>query len=291
MVVASIPPPPFSVFHLGPLTIRMYALCIILGVVVAVVVAERRWVARGGRPGVPADIAAWAVPAGLIGARVYHVITDPELYFKAGRHPIEALYIWRGGLGIWGAIAGGAVGAIIAGRRMGIRFAPLADAAAPGIALAQAIGRWGNYFNQELFGRPTHLPWALHVTNPEGVNPPGYYHPTFLYESLWLVGVAAFVVWADRRWQLGHGRVFALYVAAYTAGRACFEALRIDHANHILGLRVNDWVSVLVFTGALVYFVLKRGHGREEEVQEPVDPPVDDDQPADVATTREQAQP
>lgn len=270
MVLAYFPPPPTNAVHVGPLTIRLYAACIILGVIVAVWLTERRWVDRGGRRGTPADIAAWAVPAGLVGARVYHVITDPELYFGAGKDWVNIFYVWHGGLGIWGAVAGGALGAIYACRRYGVRVLPFLDAAAPGVVIAQAIGRWGNYFNQELFGRHTDLPWALRVTQPEGSNPPGLYHPTFLYESIWDLGVAGLVIWADRRFRLGFGRAFALYVAAYTAGRACIEALRIDHANHYLGLRLNDYVSIAVFLAAVAYLVLRRGSGREEVVQEPV---------------------
>src|SRR6476620_6566983 len=184
MIVASIPSPEQGVWDLGPLPVRAYALCILLGVVVAIVVGERRWVARGGQPGVVGDVAIWAVPFGLVGARLYHVATAPELYFAAGKHPWEALAIWKGGLGIWGAIAGGCIGGYIAARRKGIPFPALADALAPGLALAQAIGRWGNYFNQELYGRPSSLPWALQIDpahRPVDTPTIGLYHPTFLY--------------------------------------------------------------------------------------------------------------
>jgi prolipoprotein diacylglyceryl transferase len=163
MNLASIPSPSDGIWHLGPLPIRGYALCILLGVVVAIWLGERRWVQRGGQRGAVSDIAVWAVPFGLVGARLYHVATDPQLYFGEGKSPITALYIWRGGLGVWGAIALGALGGYIAARRRGIKFRALADALAPGIALAQAIGRWGNWFNQELFGRPTSLPWGLRI--------------------------------------------------------------------------------------------------------------------------------
>ena len=166
-----------------------------------------------------ADIAVWAVPFGLVGGRLYHVITDYELYFSEGRDWVDAFKIWEGGLGIWGAIALGAVGAWIGCRRRGIPLPAYADAIAPGIALAQAIGRWGNWFNQELYGKATDLPWALQITSSTDGRVPGYYHPTFLYESLWCVGVALLVIWADRRFKLGHGRAFALYVAAYCVGR------------------------------------------------------------------------
>jgi prolipoprotein diacylglyceryl transferase len=275
---ASIPSPAHGVWQLGPLPVRAYALAIIVGVVVCVVIGDRRWVARGGLRGTVADIAVWAVPFGLVGGRIYHVATDPELYFsKNDWHPVGALEIWKGGLGIWGAISLGAVGAWIACRRRGIPLPPMADAVAPGLLVAQAIGRWGNYFNQELFGGHTTLPWALHVTNPAGGSgQPGLYHPTFLYESLWDLGMAFLVVWADKRWRLGHGRVFALYVAGYTAGRGWIEALRVDHANHVLGLRLNDWTSILLFTGAVGYLVITR-HLRRETVVDPraVAPPAD----------------
>lgn len=269
-VLASIPSPPDSVWHLGPVPIRAYALTIILGVLVAVWLGERRWVARGGSPGVVQDIAVWAVPFGLVGARLYHVITDYQLYFGPGDTWIDAFKIWQGGLGIWGAIPLGALGAWIACRRRGIPLPALADALAPGIVLAQAIGRWGNYFNQELYGRPTTLPWALSIDPNHRL--PGYadvatYHPTFLYESLWAVGVAVLVIWADRRFRLGHGRAFALYVAGYTAGRAWIEYLRIDPTHHLLGLRLNIWTAVLVFLGAVAYLWVTRHRGRERVVE------------------------
>lgn len=268
--LASIPSPPDGVWYLGPLPVRGYALAIILGILVAVWMGNRRWIARGGSPGFIADVAMWAVPFGLIGARLYHVITDYQLYFGPGRNPLDALKIWQGGLGIWGAIALGAVGAWIACRRRGVPFLAVADATAPGIALAQAIGRWGNWFNQELFGRPTTLPWAVEIDpahRPASSLDVATYHPTFLYESLWLVGVAIVVIWADRRFQLGHGRAFALYVAAYTVGRAWIEYLRVDPAHHLLGLRLNEWTSFAVFLGAVAYLYFTRHQGREDIVE------------------------
>jgi prolipoprotein diacylglyceryl transferase len=274
VTLASIPSPSTGVLHLGPIPIRAYALCIILGILVAVVVCDRRLVARGGyAKGVTAEIATWAVPFGLVGARIYHVITDPELYWgKNGQGTWAAFEIWHGGLGIWGGVAGGAVGAWIAARRHHVDFATLADALAPGIVLAQAVGRWGNYFNQELFGRPTTLPWGLEISPSN--RPPGYensatFHPTFLYESLWNVTVALLVIWADRRWKLRRGRAFALYVALYTFGRFWVESLRIDTAHKFFGLRLNDWVSIVVFVMACAYFVVR---GREPE---PADPEPD----------------
>jgi phosphatidylglycerol---prolipoprotein diacylglyceryl transferase len=271
MNLAYIPSPGQGVWHIGFFPIRGYALCIIAGVIVAVLFGDRRWVQRGGEPGAVGDIAIWAVPFGLVGGRLYHVLTDPELYFGTGRHPVDALYIWRGGLGIWGAIALGAVGAYIGCRRRGIRFSAMADALAPGVALAQAVGRWGNWFNQELYGKPTTLPWGLKIDPAHRTSLPDKYqqystfHPTYLYESIWDIGVALVVLWADRRFKLGYGRVLALYVMCYTAGRGWIEYLRIDTANHIFGVRLNVWTSIILFIAATAYFVLvgRRHQGRE----------------------------
>ncbi|MFJ3493950.1 prolipoprotein diacylglyceryl transferase [Streptomyces sp. NPDC086091] len=269
MELAYIPSPSRGVIHLGPIPLRGYAFCIIIGVFVAVWLGNRRWIARGGRAGTVADIAVWAVPFGLIGGRLYHVITDYELYFSEGRDWVDAFKIWEGGLGIWGAIALGALGAWIGCRRRGIPLPAWADAVAPGIALAQGIGRWGNWFNQELYGKASDLPWALHITSSADGRVPGYYQPTFLYESLWCIGVAFLVIWADRRFRLGHGRAFALYVAAYCAGRFWIEYLRVDDAHHILGLRLNNWTALVVFLLAVAYLVIsaKKRPGREAVVE------------------------
>ncbi|MEW2073344.1 prolipoprotein diacylglyceryl transferase [Streptomyces sp. NPDC017966] len=269
MELAYIPSPSSGVLYLGPVPLRGYAFCIIIGVFVAVWLGNKRWIARGGRAGTVADIAVWAVPFGLIGGRLYHVITDYQLYFSEGRDWVDAFKIWEGGLGIWGAIALGALGAWIGCRRRGIPLPAYADAIAPGIALAQAIGRWGNWFNQELYGRATDLPWAVEITSSADGREPGTYHPTFLYESLWCVGVALLVIWADRRFQLGHGRAFALYVAGYCAGRFWIEYMRVDEAHHILGLRLNNWTALLVFLLAVLYIVLsvRKRPGREDVVE------------------------
>ncbi len=269
MELAYIPSPSRGVLYLGPVPLRGYAFCIIIGVFVAVWLGNKRWLARGGRAGTIADIAVWAVPFGLVGGRLYHVITDYELYFSEGRDWVDAFKIWEGGLGIWGAIALGAVGAWIGCRRRGIPLPAYADAVAPGIALAQAIGRWGNWFNQELYGKPTDLPWALEITSSTDGRVPGTYHPTFLYESLWCIGVALLVIWADRRFKLGHGRAFALYVAAYCAGRFWIEYMRVDDAHHIFGLRLNNWTALFVFLLAVIYLVLsaRKRPGREEVVE------------------------
>jgi prolipoprotein diacylglyceryl transferase len=276
----SIPSPSDGVWNLGPVPIRGYALCIILGIVLAIWIGERRWVARGGEPGEVSDLAVWAVPFGLVGGRLYHVATDWRLYFGEGENPITALYVWRGGLGVWGAIAMGALGVVIGARRKGIRLLPVLDAMAPGVLVAQALGRWGNWFNQELFGRPTDLPWALEIDldhRPLGYLDEATFHPTFLYECLWNLGAFGVVIWADQRFRLGHGRVLALYVMAYTAGRVWIEALRIDtvQLSDVLGVRLNVWTSIVLFLAALVYFVVstRRHPGREDQVR--VRPPVE----------------
>ena len=259
MIPAFIPSPDQGVWNIGPLPIRAYALLIVAGIVVAVWWGNRRYLARGGNPGTITDIAIWAVPFGIIGGRLYHVITDNQLYFGPGKNPMDAFLIWEGGLGIWGAVALGALGAWIGARRSGVLLPPVADAIAPGIVAAQAIGRLGNYFNQELFGAPTTVPWGLEIAlanRPAGYEEFSTFHPTFLYESLWLVALAILLVWADRRFTMGHGRVFALYVLGYCTGRLWIELLRVDSANTILGLRVNVWTSILVGIGALVYLVV-----------------------------------
>ncbi|MGI8645418.1 MAG: prolipoprotein diacylglyceryl transferase, partial [Nocardioides sp.] len=213
------------------------------------------------------------VPFGLVGGRLYHVLTDWELYFGEGRNPVTALYVWRGGLGVWGSIALGAVGVLIGARLKGIRLLPVIDAMAPGVLVAQAIGRWGNWFNQELFGRPTDLPWGLEIDadhRPAGYLDQTTFHPTFLYESLWCMAAAALLVWADKRFQLGHGRVVALYVMTYTAGRGWIEMLRIDDVqlDDVYGLRWNVWLSMVLFVLAAAYFVwsARTRPGREANV-------------------------
>jgi prolipoprotein diacylglyceryl transferase len=277
MLLATIPSPDRGVWQLGPVPIRAYALCIIAGIVVAIWWGERRWQARGGEPGMVTDVAVFAVPFGLVGGRLYHVATDWPKYFGPGGDPLGALKIWQGGLGIWGAVALGGFGAWVVCRRRGVPLPALADAVAPGIVTAQAIGRLGNWFNQELYGGPTTLPWGLEirervdpstgVLDPLGgvaQGPPvAIVHPTFLCELLWNLGVAVLVVWADRRFRLGHGRAFALYVIGYTAGRFWIELMRTDPATLVFGLRINVITSVVVLLAAVVYFVVAP-RGRED---------------------------
>ena len=259
MTLTSIPSPEHGVWNLGPLPIRAYAFAIIIGIVVAVWIGNRRYIARGGAPGTITDLAVWAVPFGLVGGRLYHVITDSQLYFGPGGSGFSsAIKIWDGGLGIWGAIALGTLGAWIGAKRKGIALLPVADAIAPGVAVAQAVGRLGNYFNQELFGSPTNVPWALEIDaahRPAGYGEFTTFHPTFLYEALWMLGVALILVWADKRYNLGHGRVFALYIVLYCVGRFWIEALRIDSAHHILGVRLNVWTALLVGLGGLIWLI------------------------------------
>jgi prolipoprotein diacylglyceryl transferase len=272
-VLAAIPSPTQGVWELGPLPIRAYALCIVAGIIAALALTERRWVARGGAPGDVLDIAVWAVPFGIIGGRLYHVISSPRPYFGEGGDPVRAFAIWEGGLGIWGAIALGGVGAWIACRRRGIPLPAFADAAAPGILVAQALGRLGNWFNNELYGGATDLPWALKIYHWEGGRAVlgadgqpellGTFHPTFLYELLWNLAAAAFVIWADRRFRLGHGRAFALYVLSYCVGRLWIELLRTDPAEHFFGVRLNVFTAIVVGLLAAGYLVWQRGRPRE----------------------------
>jgi len=261
---AYLPSPSISVISIGPLTVHFYALCIIAGIIVAVRWGEKRFIARGGAPGIVTDVAYWAVPAGIIGGRLYHLATS----WNSERTFFDAIAIWRGGLGIWGAISLGALGAYLRYRRIQRlspqqanehgaatlpSFAVFIDSLAPGIVLAQALGRWGNWFNIELFGRPTNLPWALEVPlqyRPAGYSQSPYFHPTFLYESIWCLLVAALCVYLSRTSRpqvLAHGGTFALYVATYSLGRFGIETLRIDASEKLFGLRFNIWVSLLVF--------------------------------------------
>ena len=294
-VLAYFPSPGQGVWYLGPVPIRAYALCIIAGIIAALVIGDRRWAARGGERGVIYDIALWAVPFGLIGGRLYHLMTDWRTYFgPEGAGIGAALRIWEGGLGIWGAVALGGVGAWIACRRRGIPLPAFGDAVAPGIVLAQAIGRLGNYFNQELYGRETTVPWGmeifyrrdssgvLDVHSLDGVSTgqvAAVVHPTFLYELLWNVGVFVVLILVDRKFRIGHGRLFALYVASYCVGRFWVELLRDDTATLVAGIRINVFTATFVFIGAVVYILLAP-KGREDPAtlrgHEPIETPVEE---------------
>jgi prolipoprotein diacylglyceryl transferase len=272
--VLFIPSPSRAVWEIAGFPLRAYALCIIVGIVVAMVIATRRWRARGGTSDSMELVVAVAVPLGIVGARLYHVATDYHLYFGPGRHPIDALKIWEGGLGVWGGVAFGVLGAWLVARRRQLRLAAVLDAVAPALLVAQAIGRLGNWFNQELFGRPTTVPWALEIApqyRPAGFEQFDTFHPTFLYEMVWNLAAAVVLVLLDRRLRLGHGKVFALYVLLYTAGRFWIEALRIDTVTEIAGFRLNNYTSLLLFLAALVWLIwLARNRpGREQVVEGP----------------------
>lgn len=259
MLPISIPSPSQSEWMLGPLPLRAYAIAIVIGIVVAYYIGDRRYRKKGGPEEVTLDVTVWMVLFGIVGARLYHVITTPDPYFGEGGDPLKAFRIWEGGLGIWGAISVGAIGAFIALRRRNLRFGPFADALAPGILVAQAIGRLGNWFNQELFGRPTDLPWGLEIS-PERI-PAGYdagttFHPTFLYELLWCLAAAALLIWLEKKFNLHGGQVIVSYVMLYTLGRVWIEMLRIDEAQTVLGLRLNVWTSIIIFAAAAITFVL-----------------------------------
>jgi prolipoprotein diacylglyceryl transferase len=273
MVPASIPSPDWSGFDIplpwGSLRIHAYALCILAGIIAGLWLTSVRWARRGAPEGSVWDIAIWAIPFGIIGGRLYHVVSSPDAYFGPGFDGTGDLslipQIQRGGLGIWGAVVLGAVGAWIGCRRAGVKLSAFMDAAAPGLLLAQAIGRWGNYFNQELFGGPTTLPWGLQVDAdspnfPAGLPADTLFHPTFLYESVWnLVGVALLLA-LDRKFSFRRGRLFWLYAIYYTLGRVWIEAMRIDDAEQInlfgITTRLNVWTSIFVLLAALVVFIV-----------------------------------
>lgn len=281
-LLAYIPSPPRGVWDIGPFPLRAYALCIIIGIVVAIWWGEKRWQERGGQAGMVLDVAMIAVPFGLIGGRLYHVATDWQTYFGPGGKSGDWWKIWQGGLGIWGAVLLGAVGAWIACRHYRVPLPAFGDAVAPGILLAQAIGRLGNYFNQELYGRETDVPWGLEIylrfdkdgqfDAMNGVSTgvvDKIVQPTFLYEMVWnLLGVAA-LLYLDKKFRIGHGRLFALYVAIYCFGRFWVELLRDDTATHIAGIRINSFTAAIVFAGAIAYFVFAtKGRETAEQLQE-----------------------
>jgi prolipoprotein diacylglyceryl transferase len=282
-VTSYLPSPTVGVFNLGPLPIRMYALCILVGIVVAVWLTGRRLVPRGGEPGQALDVAAWGVLFGIVGGRLYHVITTPGPYWGEGGHPLDALKIWNGGLGIWGAIALGALGVYIGCRRSGISFLTFVDAAVPGVAFAQAIGRFGNWFNNELYGGPTTVPWGLQIHEwdqsagravlDSSGNPvvKGIFQPTFLYEAVFLVVLGTLLIVIDKRRTLAPGQLMGLYVAGYPVGRIVIEKMRTDEAELIWGQRLNVWTSIVVFVlGVWIFwFTGRRARRAEQPVGEP----------------------
>jgi prolipoprotein diacylglyceryl transferase len=268
-----IPSPSLSSFSVGPLTIHFYALCIITGIAAAIWIGRKRYANLGGNPDDVSEVAIWAVPFGIIGGRIYHVITSPAQYFGANGNPVDALRIWEGGLGIWGAISLGAVGAYLYFRthKTTLNFRQLLDSLAPGVVVAQAVGRIGNYFNQEVFGKPTELPWGLEidpVNRPDGFESYATFHPTFLYELLWCLVVAVLLIKLPgflKQITSKQGDIFALYILGYTLGRVWIESLRIDEANLILGLRLNIWVSLIVLITASAYLIASKRRGNTKE--------------------------
>jgi prolipoprotein diacylglyceryl transferase len=263
--LAYIPSPGRGVYYIGPLPLHVYGLMLAIGVLAATRIAEIQWTHAGHKASDIAEIAVGIVIGGVVGARVYHVMTDYQLYTHDW---VKALKIWDGGLSMWGVLGGGIIAVVILTRRRHYDTVGIMDALAPGIVLAQAIGRWGNYFNQELFGTPSKLPWALEID--PGKRPAGYlqyatFHPTFLYESLYCLAIFGFLMWASRHVRLYRGQMAALYIALYTFGRFWFENMRIDPAHHIGWLRINAWVSLCVFIIAVVWFVLAGRSGAGEE--------------------------
>ena len=256
-IFASIPSPTVSFFEIGPFRVHIYALFILTGIVLAIWLANHRLTKRGGESGVAIDIALWAVPFGIIGGRIFHVLTHIGDYFYAGADLTAVFRIWEGGLAIYGAILFGLLGAWIGARIAGVRFWSFVDAVAPGVLLAQAIGRWGNYFNQELFGRPTTLPWGLEIDSTNAAYPVGLpggvlFHPTFLYESLWSLAGVILLLKLDAKYDLRWGKMFAVYIAFYSVGRLWTESLRIDPSEIILGLRSNTWSALGGILAAIV---------------------------------------
>lgn len=255
-----IPTPSNSKLELGFLTLHYYALSILVGILVAVYLTRKRYVARGGASSEISDLALYLIPTGIIGGRIYHVLTSPDAYFGKDGHPIDALKIWQGGMGIWGAVLFGTLAAFLyfrVGERIGT-FKIFADSVAPGLLIAQGIGRFGNWFNGELFGSPTRLPWGLEIPmekRPLGFETFSTFHPTFLYEALWCFICAAILIksnWLNRR---KSGELFVAYIALYSLGRLWIEMLRIDSAHLILGIRLNVWVAFICLTLSSGYFL------------------------------------
>ncbi len=266
LLSTSIPSPDWSYFDLGPFRIHAYALCILAGIILATIITSRRLTKRGAEPGVVLDIILWAVPLGIVGARFYHVLTHPGDYFYDGADLLRTLYIWEGGNAIFGSLIGGAVGAYIGCRLAGIRFWTFADAVAPALLVAQATGRLGNWFNHELFGLPTTLPWGLQIEPgnpafPVGLPAETLFHPTFLYEIVWnLLGVAV-ILFLERKFRLRFGQTLGAYLVWYGLGRSFFETIRIDPSEIYFGIRTNVWAALAaIVLGIVIIFVQRYRH-------------------------------
>lgn len=261
------PNPAWAQFQVGPLTVHIYALCILAGIITALLITQRRLSRRGAEPGVVLDIIIWAVPLGIIGARFYHVFTHIGDYFYPGANLWDVFAIWDGGNALYGSLIGGAVGAYIGCRRAGIRFWSFADALAPAMLVAQAIGRLGNYFNHELFGLPTTLPWGLEIESsnpkfPANLADGTLFHPLFLYEIIWNLAGVAILLLLERRLHLQWGKLFALYLIWYGLGRSWLEAIRIDPTSDgFVGIPANVWASfAAVALGVILFIVQTRRH-------------------------------
>ncbi|SDN22994.1 prolipoprotein diacylglyceryl transferase [Cryobacterium flavum] len=263
LLSTSIPSPAWSFFDLGPFRIHAYALCILAGIILATIITSRRLTKRGAEPGVVLDIILWAVPLGIVGARIYHVLTHPGDYFFEGADLLRTLYIWEGGNAIFGSLIGGAVGAWIGCRLAGIRFWTFADAVAPALLVAQATGRLGNWFNHELFGLPTSLPWGLEIDPSNPAFPVGLpdgtlFHPTFLYEIIWnLLGVAV-ILYLERKFRLRFGQTLGAYLIWYGLGRSFFESIRIDPSEIYFGIRTNVWAAMAAIAVGLIIILVQR---------------------------------
>jgi prolipoprotein diacylglyceryl transferase len=275
-ILLSIPSPDVSFIELGPLRIHFYAMFILAGIVLALILTESRLRSRGAESGIALDVSLWAIPLGIIGGRFFHVVTHPNDYFFPGADLLAVFRIWEGGLAIYGALIFGAIGAAIGARAVGIKFTSYLDAVAPGVLLAQAVGRWGNYFNNELFGTPTDLPWGLEISSNNPAYPAGLpegvlFHPTFLYESIWSLAGVALLLAADRKFNLRWGKMMGLYLVYYSIGRVWIEAIRIDPSEIFLGLRVNIWSAIAgIALGLAIILIQSRRHpGLEDSVYKP----------------------
>jgi prolipoprotein diacylglyceryl transferase len=251
---AFIPSPSSSGFHVGPLYLHAYGIAYVFAVAAAIGVSRYRWERLGGSREMVRECALWGFPAGVIGGRLYFDLTTPS---QIPHHWYGVFAVWDGGLGIWGGIAAGVAAGLWRLKRRGVSIPLFMDAAAPGLLVAQAIGRVGNYFNQELFGKPTTLPWGLEISPPH--RPPGYLHyatfqPTFLYEIIWNLSLAGFMVWLGSKRRVKAPGLFALYVAGYSGFRMFEETLRIDYSNHVLGMRLNFFVALVLCVVALLWF-------------------------------------
>jgi prolipoprotein diacylglyceryl transferase len=267
MLLASIPSPSVNGFHVGPLFVHFYALMYIVGISLAVVIGRRRWRAAGGDPAMVEEVALWGVPFGILGGRIYFDLTTPA---QIPPHWWGPLAVWQGGLGIWGGVALGTAVCIWRLRRAGVSVTGMMDALAPCLLIASGIGRIGNYFNQELFGGPTSLPWGLEIA--PRFRPPGYlqyttFHPTFLYELIWDLALAGFLMWLGRSGRVAPGGLFALYVAGYSAFRMFEETLRVDYSQYFLGLRLNFYIASAMTLAALVWFVVLQRRRRDTGVE------------------------